>query len=484
MQTAKEQTASRRLSVPVMFAFGVGGIGQAAITMGIYGFLLFYYQQIVGLSGSLTGIALGIALAVDGISDPLIGSLSDRFRSRFGRRHPMMLFAIVPTAVSFILLYSPPEDYGQTGYFIWLTFFTVAVRTSITFYNVPHLALGAEMAKDYEQRSSLFAFHTVISGIGGAGLGVAVYWIIFPTTDAFNPGTLNPDGYIVFGVAAAAIMSASMLVTVLGTSGEISRLSDPAPREKPSLLKLVLEMSEVFKDRDFLAIFLGFLMWYLFGFIEMVGMPFMALHFWGLRTEDLAYLQALNLVALVLAFSLMPIATRVLDKKRTLIFSSLVAIVLPNILICSRLMDAPWYPENGSPWVLYYYLAATFVGVIASTLCGASYYSVYADIADSHELRTGSRIEGMIYATQQFSSKAAGAIGLIIGGAVLDFIEFPKMAAQGTIDSQIIWELGFFVGPATSIFSALGIGMFLFYQIDKARHTEIVKALNNRASGN
>lgn len=480
----KENSPSRTLSLPVMFSFAFGGVGQAAVAMGIYGFLLFYYQQIVGLSGSLTGLALGIALVVDGISDPLIGSISDRFRSRFGRRHPMMLFAIIPTAISFILLYSPPDELTQTGYFIWLTFFTVAVRTAITFYNVPHLALGAEMAKNYEQRSSLFAMHTVISGIGGAGLGVAVYWIIFPTTETFNPGTLNPDGYIVFGLAAAAIMSVTMLATVLGTSREIPHLSEPDPRADLSMMNLLREMAEVFRDRDFLAIFLGFLLWYLFGFIEMVGMPFMALHFWELRTEDLAYLQALNLVALLLAFFLMPIATRVLDKKKTLIFSSLTAIVLPNILICSRLIDAPWYPENGSPWVLYNYLGAAFVGVIASTLCGASYYSVYADIADSHELKTGKRMEGMIYATQQFSSKAAGALGLMIGGAVLDFIEFPKMAAQGSIDSQIIWELGFFVGPATSIFSAVGIGMFLFYRIDRARHAEIVEALRTTRDKN
>ena len=145
----KENSPSRTLSLPVMFSFAFGGVGQAAVAMGIYGFLLFYYQQIVGLSGSLTGLALGIALVVDGISDPLIGSISDRFRSRFGRRHPMMLFAIIPTAISFILLYSPPDELTQTGYFIWLTFFTVAVRTAITFYNVPHLALGAVISKNY-----------------------------------------------------------------------------------------------------------------------------------------------------------------------------------------------------------------------------------------------------------------------------------------------------------------------------------------------
>ena len=470
----------RRLSIPVMLAFGVGGVGQAAVTMGIYGFLLFYYQQVIGLSGSLTGLALGVALAFDGFSDPLVGAVSDRFRGRYGRRHPMMLLAIVPTAISFIFLYSPPDELSQTGYFVWLTFFTVLVRTAITFFNIPHLALGAEMAKDYEQRSTLFAFHTVIAGVGGAALGFSVYWIIFPTTEAFNPGTLNPDGYIVFAFAAAIIMSVTMLATVLGTSQEIPYLRETETHAKLSVLSVFREMSEVFRDRDFLAIFLGFLLWYLFGFIEMVGMPFMGLHFWGFQTEQMAFAPAATLIALPLALWLIPIATRVFDKKMTLFASALTAIVLPNILICARLLDASWYPENGSPWVLYNYLGAVLVGAVASTICGATYYSIYADIADSHELKTGKRREGAIFSTQQFASKAAGALGLMLGGGVLDFIDFPKMAAQGSVESQTIWELGFFVGPATSIFSLVGIGLFLFYGIDKARHAQIVEALAGR----
>ena len=159
-------SAPRRLSIPVMLAFGTGNIGQAAINFGIYGLLLFFYQQVVGLSGTMTGTALGISVAFDAVSDPIVGGYSDRLKGRFGRRHPMIAISILPIAISFIALFNPPEGLSALGNFIWLVVFAVLVRTTLTIYSIPHFALGAEMAHDYLQRSTLFTFSSIIGGIG------------------------------------------------------------------------------------------------------------------------------------------------------------------------------------------------------------------------------------------------------------------------------------------------------------------------------
>ena len=80
-------------------------------------FVLFYYKQVLGLSGTLTGLAIGISIIWDGISDPLVGAWSDRLRSRIGRRHPLMIAAVIPMAAGFVMLYGPPDnvlsDQGQ-----------------------------------------------------------------------------------------------------------------------------------------------------------------------------------------------------------------------------------------------------------------------------------------------------------------------------------------------------------------------------------
>ena len=86
----------RRLSVGVMCAYGIGELAQAAMNIGFSMLLLFYYQQIVGVSGTFTGLALAIAMVFDAITDAIAGGMSDRLQSRYGRRHPMMALAAIP----------------------------------------------------------------------------------------------------------------------------------------------------------------------------------------------------------------------------------------------------------------------------------------------------------------------------------------------------------------------------------------------------
>ena len=132
-----------RLKFPVMFSFGFGQFAEAIKNAGFNVFLLFYYNQVLGVSATLTSIALAIALMFDAVSDPLIGSFSDKLRTRFGRRHPLILMAALPLGVSFYCLFNPPGMASDWAHFLWLLVFAVLVRASLTLYHVPHLALGA-----------------------------------------------------------------------------------------------------------------------------------------------------------------------------------------------------------------------------------------------------------------------------------------------------------------------------------------------------
>ena len=480
MSDKKDAAPGRRLSTAVIAAYGVGDLAQAAMVIGFQMLLLFYYQQIVGLSGTLTGLALGIAMVFDAVTDPIAGGVSDRIKSRFGRRHPMIALAAVPLALSFIALFSPPAGMPDLVSFLWLTVFAVLVRGCMTFYHIPHLALGAEMVSDYHQRSTLFGFSMLMLGIGAAIMGVAVYWLFFPTTAEFNPGLLNEAGYQHFAIAAAVVMVVSLMICVFGTAGEIPHLRADQSTSTFTLRGLLGDMQEVFKDRDFLVIFAGFILFALVGAIEGVGQPYMGVHFWGLPTEQLAYFGIVSLAAMPIAFSMVPVVTRILDKKMTLIVGALAVIILPNILIGLRLLDVSWYPENGSPWVLINYLVMAFVVSFMGVLMGATYNSIFADLADAHELRTHRRREGAIFSTRAFANKAASALGLIIGGAILDVIAFPEQATLGSVPTDVIWNLGFFVGPATSVFTVFCVAFFAFYRIDKSKHADIKAQLQAR----
>jgi Na+/melibiose symporter-like transporter len=269
---------------------GAFGIGQAA--EGIKGtafntFLLFFYQQVLGVSGTFTGLALAIALTFDAITDPIAGSLSDKVRTRWGRRHPFLLISAAPLGLAFYGLFNPPGGLSEFALFVWLTVFATLIRGSLTFYHVPHLALGAEMAHDYNQRSTLFAFSTLFSALGGAMLAFIAYRWFFPTTEQFNPGLLNPEGYTGFSLLAGTAAVISILICVFGTRGEIPHLKTPPPSPRFSPLKVVAELGELFRNYSFRALFFGMLLATTSLAVEAVFGPYMGVHFWGLTTEQL-----------------------------------------------------------------------------------------------------------------------------------------------------------------------------------------------------
>lgn len=155
-----------RLPYVTKLSYGLGEMAEGVKSAALETFLFFYYVQVVGLSGSMTGLALLVALLFDGLSDPVIGNVSDNFRSRWGRRHPFLYLAPIPLAVCLYLLFSPPAGAGPWLLFAWLLGFTALGRLMQSFYFVPHMALGAELSTDFRERVSVSGFRALFAYIG------------------------------------------------------------------------------------------------------------------------------------------------------------------------------------------------------------------------------------------------------------------------------------------------------------------------------
>ena len=167
--------AVRKLSFWTMAAYGFGQIGEALHNAGFGVFLIFYYQQIIGVSGTLTGLAMFVSLAFDAVADPVIGAVSDRTRTRWGRRHPFIVLAAVPLACFFFALFNPPAGLSPFQAFLWLTTFLILARATMSCYLLPLTALGAEMARDYAQRSTMYAFNVLFGAVGGTIAIIVAY---------------------------------------------------------------------------------------------------------------------------------------------------------------------------------------------------------------------------------------------------------------------------------------------------------------------
>ena len=132
------------------WAFGVGSTAETLSLYSVGALGMLFYNQVLGLDILLAGLVPTLSILGDAISDPLIGSWSDRFRSKkWGRRHPFMLLAPIPVAVSFWMVFNPPESFADGSLFWWFLVWSILLRTFITVYHVTHIDMVGELSKDY-----------------------------------------------------------------------------------------------------------------------------------------------------------------------------------------------------------------------------------------------------------------------------------------------------------------------------------------------
>ncbi len=213
------------LGLRVRLAFGSAGFAYGIVRNGINWFLLLYYSQVLGLSASLAGIALAIALGVDAISDPLVGRWSDRFRSRLGRRHPFLYFSIIPVTLLYFLIWTPPlELLSQWGLFTYLLFLNIALRLSLTLFIVPLNALVPELTSDYDERTALMNYRVSSQYFFGTLMSMAMYSIWLADSPEYPNGILRAGGYVEAGAVGGALALLGILMAAAGTHREIPRL--------------------------------------------------------------------------------------------------------------------------------------------------------------------------------------------------------------------------------------------------------------------
>jgi|TARA_B100002003_G_C14140221_1_gene548304 Na+/melibiose symporter-like transporter len=468
--------ATRKLPKSTKFFWGIGQAAEGVKNSAFNSFLLFYYNQILGVSATLTALALAIAVLFDAMSDPLVGSISDRFQSRWGRRHPFMAASAAPMAITLFLLFYPPAGMSEMFYFGWVTLFAISVRTFLTLYQIPHLALGAEMATDYEDRNGLFSVGLFFGAVAGWGFWFSMLTFIFQPQPDLPNGMYNADGYPRMAASAGIIAVIAIMLCIWGTRKEIPNLSLAVPaRESLGFVRLFNELKIAFSSRSYRSIFFGLMLGTLVLSVEAVFTPFMGIHFWGLETDQLRWLGVGVLLGLGPGSLAAAYLVRILDKKWCLIIPAVVATINANVLIVLRLFEL--LPENGHWSILPLLIAASCVGGSVVPIIYITINSMFADISDELELATGERQEGIVYSARAFAGKAAAALGTVMGGFALDFIAFPKNAMPGTVDANVIFNLGLFQGPVTSIFTLGGLALYLRYTLNRVRHEEIVTQL-------
>ena len=474
----QERTTHDRVSISTRVAYGFGSISEGVKNTAFNTFLLFYYNVVLGLSGTLAGAAILLALVVDAITDPLVGSISDGWHGRWGRRHPFLYASALPMGVSFWLLFNPPAGLGSTGLFLWFTSFAVIVRVAMTLYSIPSNAMVAELTPDYDERTSLVSWRFFFGWAGGITIAQIGYRIFFAAKPGFEDGRLDAAAYGSFALVGALAIVVAILVCSLGTHRLIAGL-EPAEDPTPfTTTRLRGEMRDVFGNRSYLMLVFGALFASVAGgFNDVVGL-YMGTYFWGFSSEQLATMGLFLVIALLAGVGLARPVSERFDKRRAAVLFATMGIFVGPLPIFLRLLGA--MPPNGHPALMPLLIGHSVILVTGLIILGILLSSMIADVVDESELVTGKRQEGMFSSVIAFTSKATSGVGGFLAGVALDVIAFPKSAAPGTVPDDKLFLLGLAVGPCVFVLFLLSLVFLRRYRITRARHAEILDEIARR----
>lgn len=465
---------ARRLSRPTRFFYGVGSVAFGVKDNGFSYFLLIFYNQVMGLPSATVGLAIMVALVVDAFLDPVVGQVSDNWRSKWGRRHPFMYASALPVAVSYLLLWNPPAGWGHTQLFFYLIVVAVLIRSFISCYEIPSSALAAELTTAYDERTKLLSIRYLFGWIGGLAMYFAALRIFLKPDTGHATGQLSAAGYSHYGLAAAVTMLAAILISAAGTHSQIPNLRDP-PSRKSSLATLFREMIGTLAHKSFLMILIASL------FNAMaIGLGFsISLYFttfyWLLPSSQIALFTFSSLAAAFLAFAIAPRLSKLFGKKRSsmvLIFLGFLLGVAPIIL---RLLGA--FPQNGSPLIFPILFVLNIFAVGLATAGNILFSSMIADVVEDSELRTGRRQEGLFFAAAAFVAKAVTGMGIFASAMMLSAIHFPAGARPGQVPPEVLRSLSLVYVPTQAILYTFALLFLTGYTITRAGHEASLRKL-------
>ncbi|HSV96480.1 MAG TPA: MFS transporter [Spirochaetota bacterium] len=455
--------SDNKLPVSVKLGYGVCDLGGNLFFTVIGFWLLNFLTDTVGLAAGLAGLTIAIGKIWDAVTDPMTGYLSDRTKSRLGRRRPWMLFGSVPLFLGMILMFTNPALFAGAGWnpaeqqtflFIWATVFFCLLCTAYTAVNIPYNSLTPELTQDYHERTSLNGYRfgfAVIGSLLGAGASL-------PIVMAF------PDKNIGFS-GMGFIFGAIMLITALITVIKVREPMSPFVADGKGFFGTYLK---VFKNRPYVLILLTYAL-HITGLTVVMGI---AIYYFKYIHNNESYTTIAMVILLLTAMAFIPISV-LLSKKigKKLVYGIGMAIFAIGILLLFAFGHR--FPVSFSFIVMFF----------TGTGFGFTFAMPYAIVPDAVEydyLLTGERTEGAFYGIWTFGIKIGQALALAISGLVLSLFGYMPEVAQS--ESSLL-GIRLLLGPIPAVILVLSIVTLYLYPINEKRYNEILAAIQGREAG-
>ena len=433
--------------------YGVGDMGvNLADTMVSLLFAIFL-TDVVGLRPALAAVAVFIGRTMDYVNDPIIGYLSDRTHSRWGRRRPFILFGLLPFLLAYMLLWWIPPVSSQIGLAIYYGFAFILYDTAATVIYMPYFALTPELTQDYDERTTLTSYRMAFSILGGM-IGFVVPLALIGTMDPENARKIMMVGT---GVGLVSILP--LLLVFFGTRERpLSQIET-----RPSFFKSFLA---AVKNKPFVFSLIIFTFtWMALDILQSTLLYFLKYRMHLAEQSDLIF--GLFYVAALISIPFWEWAARHWNKQKAYIAGMIFLALVTISMGLSR-------PEWGITAMLIF-------GTLAGFGLGAVQILTWAMIPDGievDELETGQRHEGMFYSLVTTIRKIAASISLPLILLVLDWTGYNANLTEQP--SRAIHGIQALIGPIPSVFLAVGILFALLYPLTRERHAQVLNELEKR----
>lgn len=446
-------TRQVRLGWSEKLGYGVGDLGFNLYWTTIASFLAAFYTDVFGISAVAAGTMLLTTKIIDAFTDPVMGAIADRTRSRFGKFRPYLLFAGIPMAAAAVLTFTTP-DLDNSGKLVWAYGTYTLMMVLYTILNTPYSALSGVMTASSQQRTTLISVRFLFAFTGGA----LVNKFTLPLVDYFGMGdaTLGwQRTMLLYGSVAAIIF----VITFFTTRERIQ----PPPAQKTHPLS---DIQDLMRNRPWLILF-ALAIIIMMTITMRAGSAYYYFYYYVERPELLPDYLLCQMVAYATGAVLAPLMTRYVDKARLLM------ILMSIVGVLSMLF---FFVPKDQIWAIF------TLNILISLALGPKSpltWSMYADTADYNEWKNGRRATAMTFSAATFAQKLGGSLGSAGMLWILAAIGYAANQAQNDA-SQL--GIALLQTAIPGVFAFLAVIVTRFYHLTGPELLAIQQALDEGAN--
>jgi len=450
---SQDEANDEKLAVWTKIAYAVGGLAHSVGPGTIVAFwYLFFLTDVAHLNPALAGITVILGGAWDAVNDPFIGWLSDRTRTRWGRRRPYLLFGAVPYGITFALMWIVPPIENQILLCFYFAVIYILFDTAVTVVSCPYNALVPELTLDYDERTSVTSYRAFVSIVTGL-LAAVGFGLVLDSTSSMQIAFLG------MGISFGLIFIPTILVSFFGTH-ERKSFQNQSP---PSLWE---SLRFVVRNRPWrYSLGMHILSWIPVNIASAVFVYYLV--YWiKMRPGQASMVQGVILASGALCMPLVLWMGRRWEKKTAYIISiaSWLAVMLSILLV----------PQGAKPLA---YLVAILVGP-GIAAAHALPRAMSADTLDVDQLQSGLRQEGVYAGLEVFARKISVKVILATVGPILAWSGYVQNAT--TQSPRALLAIRLLIAVVPSIILIMAIILAWKYPLSRKKHRDVQDQLRSR----